>query len=119
MTKQKLQVNKLSDRSHIGLDMLHVNCEEAYLFLESLPVHRDDNFVFIFMEKGSATLTVDFDDVVLKERQVYFMLPGQVHHNIKSRGCVGWSIAISPPLISDTFKHVFELQLNQQRPLEI
>jgi len=115
----KLQINKLADRSHIGLDMLHVNCEEAYFFLENLPVHRDDNFVFIFMEKGLATLTVDFDHVLLQERQVYFMLPGQVHHNIKSRGCVGWSIAISPPLVNNNFKQIFELQHQKQKPLQI
>lgn len=119
MAKSKLQINLLSDRSPIGLDMLCVDCEEAYLFLESLPMHRDDNFVFLFMESGSASLTVDFDDVALKERQIYFMLPGQIHYNIKCRECTGWSIAISPSLINDAFKHVFDLQRYQQRPLDI
>jgi AraC family transcriptional activator of pobA len=119
MGRDELQVNKLFDRSSIGLDMLHFDDKDAYDFLESLPLHRDDNYLFIFMEKGTGSMTMDFESIPLEERQLFFLFPGQVHGDIRCRHSKGWSISITSPLINDSFKQIFELQLFQQRPIQI
>lgn len=119
MNRDELQVNKLFDRSSIGLDMLHFDNKDAYDFLASLPLHRDDNYLFIFMEEGNGSLTVDFETVPLEERQLFFLFPGQVHGDINCRDSEGWSISITSPLINDSFKQIFELLLFQQRPIQI
>jgi AraC family transcriptional activator of pobA len=67
--------------------------------------HRDIDFLFAFAYEGFLKLIVDFQDILIPEKSIYFILPGQIHQHIDSEGDI-WVIAIDPSLINDVFKSV-------------
>lgn len=42
-------------------------------------VHRDDYYMFLFLETASATFSVDFKDIELTGKSIFYIRPGQVH----------------------------------------
>jgi AraC-like DNA-binding protein len=73
--------------------------------------HRDDYYIFIFLEKGSAKLLVDFEEQEISENMVFCILPGQVHGfpfgndytNVR-----GWFLMTDSVLVNDEYKEIFE-----------
>lgn len=70
--------------------------------------HRDDHYQFIFQEKGSCTLMVDFQDVTLKAGQLLCILPGQVHRATSAKHAYTWIISVQSEWVSDVYQAVFD-----------
>jgi AraC-like DNA-binding protein len=73
--------------------------------------HRDDYYIFIFLEKGTAKLTVDFEEQEITENTVLRILPGQVHAPLAGNDYMnvcGWFLMADSMLVSDEYKDVFE-----------
>jgi AraC family transcriptional activator of pobA len=78
--------------------------------------HRDDHYIFFFVEDGFGRIMIDFAEVELTERSVYYILPGQVHHYIESVEGSGWFIAIDTLLVPEEYRAIFENHLLLHRP---
>lgn len=71
--------------------------------------HRDDYFMFIFVEKGEAKVLIDFEEYSIYENSVYYILPEQVHlltHH--SDDASAWMLIIDSSLVKEEYKEVFE-----------
>lgn len=75
--------------------------------------HRDDHYQFIFQEKGSTHMAVDFSDVTLKARDILCILPGQVHRATAATHSHAWIISIQNEWVSQPYQAVFERFLLQ------
>ena len=114
--------------SQIPLDQLQVKTNLGVQIKAFLPgqtfaqkardlgAHRDDHYIFFLLNRGSGSLMIDLQTVDLKAGQLYYILPGQVHHHIRTRGAEGWFLAIDTSLVPPECRNVFEGKLNLQLP---
>lgn len=91
--------------------------DHAILRSDKNIVHRDDYYLFLFLETAEVTLTIDFEEVQLGENSVLYVRPGQVHFASAIRGVKGSSLAIDSTLVDKDYKKLFEAQFLTQRPV--
>jgi len=70
--------------------------------------HRDDYYLFLFMEKGEGSFFVDFKEHRLSGTSIFCVLPGQVHLPVHLKHVCGWFLATDRMLVKDEYKEVFE-----------
>jgi len=90
---------------HHGLHL--VNFSQIIKTATTQVPHRDENYIFIFQEKGKLNLVLDFRKVALKGNMVYFILPGQIHHFTEANGSV-WALMVEPSLVKETYKSLLD-----------
>ena len=61
-------------------------------------------------------MMIDLQKADVKSGQLYYILPGQVHHHIRTRGAEGWFLAIDTSLVPPECRNVFEGKLSLQLP---
>jgi AraC family transcriptional activator of pobA len=81
-----------------------------------LGAHRDDHYIFFLLKRGSGSMMIDLQKADVKSGQLYYILPGQVHHHIRTRGAEGWFLAIDTSLVPPECRNVFEGKLSLQLP---
>lgn len=72
--------------------------------------HRDNYYIFLFIEKGKGKLWIDFEEYELEGGTVRCVLPGQVHipsKQISENGAV-WVLGVDPILVKSEYKEIFE-----------
>jgi AraC family transcriptional activator of pobA len=112
-----IPIHKLADRGAIGL-YIKYSGENGQMAkkLNAMGAHRDDHYIFFLIEKGTANMMIDFTEVIINAHSLYYVLPGQVHHNLGSTNPEGWFIAVDTSLIPQEYRLVFENQLLLQQP---
>jgi len=111
-----IPVHQLKERVNTGLEIWHFVAGEVPDEEDTLGAHRDDHYIFFVVEKGTASLMIDFHELSFQGSSLYYILPGQVHHRIRSEVAHGWFIAIDAMLIAPDYRNVFETQLLLQQP---
>lgn len=114
-----IPIHKLNDRAAIGLEIRHTNNVDLKSLSEIKGVHRDDHYIFFMLEKGNGIMMIDFSEVIIREKSIYYVLPGQVHHRIDNTNAEGWFMAVDTLLVPKEFRLVFENQLLLQQPYEL
>ena len=114
-----IPVHVLKERATSGLEIARFLEGDMPKKDEPLGAHRDDHYIFFVLEGGSASLMIDFYEIEFQPANLYYVLPGQVHHRIKNDGAFGWFIAIDTMLISPDYRAVFENQLLLQQPFRL
>src|ERR1700712_5783626 len=115
-----IPLHKMRERVNIGLEVRYYSShDEIRKDADILGVHRDDHFIFFVIEEGEAEIMVDFTDVKLPAQSIYYMLPGQVHHRIKSDNGRGWFLAVDTGLIPKEYRDVFGDHLLLQQPCKL
>jgi AraC family transcriptional activator of pobA len=99
--------------------MGHTSFDGARVELEGLAVHRDDCYSFLLIETGEGSMDIDFVHVPLPVYHIYYLVPGQIHHNIKTYDSHTWYISVNALLVPKNYREVFENNLLQQRPLPL
>ena len=84
---------------------------------EKYIAHRDDYYLFLFIDTEETILTIDFEDIRVQGEQVFYVRPGQVHFTPVMRKAKGYFLAIDPVLIENHFRNQFEKQLTTQKPI--
>ncbi|MDR3680724.1 MAG: helix-turn-helix domain-containing protein [Flavipsychrobacter sp.] len=116
---KSIPVDHLQDKTNAGLQIkAFLAGDEHENKTESTNAHRDDHYIFFLLTKGSGTLKIDSQDIILTSGQLYYILPSQIHYRIKSHSAQGWFLAVDTSLIAAEFRDVFE-QLNLQVPCEL
>lgn len=111
-----IRIHLLNERAELGLEVKHFTDSESWDEIEDFPVHRDDHYIFLLAESGTGSMDVDFNQVVLGERNLYFVAPGQIHHNVNARQSEVWLVLTTPPFIPKEYLEVFESKLLLQEP---
>lgn len=113
---KSIPVHKLQERVDIGLDIHYATADEIKRKVDKLGAHRDDHYVMFMIDKGTASVMIDFTRVLLPEQHIYYILPGQVHHRIDINMACGWFLAVDTSLIANEYREVFENHLLLQQP---
>lgn len=70
--------------------------------------HRDDYYIFGIIVKGMLRLDIDFEERVLKEGELHFIHPGQVHRFIDSENIEALMLIADSCLLTDSCRLIFE-----------
>ena len=112
-----IPVHQMHERVSTGLEMRHFFPDDVLDDrAETLGAHRDDHYIFFLMEAGVASLMIDFHELQLEPSSLYYILPGQVHHRLRTQQTQGWFVAVDTGLIPRDYREVFENQLILQQP---
>lgn len=81
MLHQEIKTYSLSERSVASPHFLIVRMEDVYKQFNTIRAvpHRHDYYNIYFVEKGSGTHAIDFTEYQVEDRQLYFVMPGQMH----------------------------------------
>ncbi|MDE6348464.1 MAG: hypothetical protein K2L60_07395 [Bacteroides sp.] len=80
-----IPINRLRDECNRDVHVKWFCQGPDWHYLTELPVHRDDNYLFILLEHGFGFMNVDFKEVHLTDAGLCIVRPGQIHYNIKGR----------------------------------
>ncbi|RFZ95434.1 AraC family transcriptional regulator [Mucilaginibacter conchicola] len=111
-----IPVHQLKERASTGLEMWHYQIGDIGGDDKPMDAHRDDHYIFFLVEDGSASLMIDFTEVVFSKGMLYYVLPGQVHHGVGYQKAGGWFLAVDTMLIPPDCRKVFEGSLVLQQP---
>ena len=81
--------------------------------------HRDDYYLFLFMEYTEAELILDFEEFSFKGNSVLYVRPGQVHFVKSIKNSKGWFLAIDSMLVEEKHSYTFEEQFLTQKPIAL
>ena len=72
--------------------------------------HRDDYYIFFFLEEADCCLKmlIDFEEHEMRPGNVQYILPGQVHVPVGNVMGNGWALIVDGMLIKSEYKEVFE-----------
>ena len=114
---KKIPLDQLQAKTNLGVQIKAFLPDETFdQKANDLGAHRDDHYIFFLLKKGSGSLMIDLQKVDMKAGQLYYILPGQVHHHIRTRGAEGWFLAIDTSLVPAECRNVFEGKLSLQLP---
>jgi AraC-like DNA-binding protein len=121
ISKQKnIPMHRLEEATDEGfwLEKVFWQGEKESDFL--LSSHRDDHYIFLVVESGMHRGMVDFESFTIRDRTVFYILPGQVHnYEAADLGTRAWFVALDAGLIPEGFRAVLENPLLSIRPLQL
>jgi len=114
---KKIPLDRLQAKTNLGLQIKTFLPGETFdQKARDLGAHRDDHYIFFLLKKGSGSMMIDLQKVDMKTGQLYYILPAQVHHHIRTNRAEGWFLAIDTSLVPAECRIVFEGKLNLQLP---
>ncbi|WP_158828370.1 AraC family transcriptional regulator [Mucilaginibacter lacusdianchii] len=114
-----IPVHKLKRRAEIGLEIHHTNDKKWKKHSGIIGAHRDDHYLFFMIEQGTVSFMVDFTEITINNKSIFYVLPGQVHYGTHSENTSGWFIAVDTALIAKELRSVFENRLLLQQPFQL
>lgn len=85
----------------------HVENEDTGDFDFIRYAHKDEYYLFFFLQKGTVQFMIDFKEIELKENSILCIVPGQVHSPAGMSDLEGWFLAIDAMFVKDEYKEVF------------
>lgn len=73
--------------------------------------HRDNYYIFIFIEKGDIRILIDFEEYCFAENSIFCILPGQVHLLKNHNDVTAWILGVNPLVVKEAYKEIFETSL--------
>jgi AraC-like DNA-binding protein len=120
LNMKQIPVHALKDRTDIGLQLKRLNHPHKAASQggkDPEGVHRDDHYMFFVLKKGSGTIDIDFNEMILPEGSLYYVLPSQAHERIRHQNTDGWFVAVDTSLVPAECRSVFEGNLFLQQPV--
>ena len=119
--RKTIPLHRLKEYTDQGfqVEKVHISnraAQEAVL----MDTHRDDHYIFLIQEAGKSRCMVDFHSFTLRQRTVFFILPGQVHRYLHSDiATEGWFVALDAGLVPGMLRVVLEDPLLEKKPLVV
>lgn len=125
MKRKKIHTNKhITDNRSINFLLHHIsninlqNVSDSEEFANVISDHKDDYFVFFFMQEGKIKARVDFKEIEFNDSTVFCTIPGQVHSIISFSDIEGWVLIIDALFVKNEYKEIFnKLHFLNIRPL--
>lgn len=114
-------VHKLQDRSTLGFQVVPFSQEKIdYKRSKDMGAHRDDHYIFFIVVEGSGSTIVDFEEKIVGPNTLYYILPEQIHHRIRSdQAANGWFIAADPALVDPACRNIIENWAGFHEPITL
>ncbi len=123
LKQQIIPVHRMDIQSSLGIEFNYMEMTDEYIEImmksNKSVVHRDDYYMFLFLETASAIFTVDFEKMQLQGESVFYVRPGQVHFASSVRETKGWFLTIEVMLVDKNYKNMFEGQFSTQRSISL
>jgi len=117
--KKNITIHKIQNRTDIGLEVGRISDNGVREMIEGLDVHRDDNYIFLFLEKGTGSAVIDFVNLELPMEHIFYIAPGQVHHHIRTNGAEASFVSVAADQVPKIYREVFERNLLIQQPCKL
>jgi AraC family transcriptional regulator, transcriptional activator of pobA len=110
----------LNDSSKNGLfiDRIVETSDKISKDIGSKGIHRDNHYLFLFLESGKAEVMVDFKTYKAEGPSVFCIMPGQVHYS-ESFDICGWFLGVNSDLVTPEIRTIFEESLLPISPIKI
>ncbi|SHG57048.1 helix-turn-helix domain-containing protein [Pedobacter caeni] len=110
MTKiHDLPFHKLDLSTTIGVELQYFEMDDSSdSKMEAMGAHRDDHYLFFLVEKGHASIQVEFKERQCQARTLFYVIPSQVHHRINHKEATGWILQVDPSLIPLSYIDIFD-----------
>lgn len=113
-------VHKLQDRSRLGFQLVPFFQEEKdYQQSLDLGAHRDDHYLFFIMVEGMGFSVVDFEKKNIGPNSLYYILPEQIHHRIKTFKAKGWFLAADPAFANPECRDIIDSWSGCHEPITL
>lgn len=123
LKQQTIPVHRIETQFPLGIEFnyMEMTNEHIEIMVKSNKniIHRDDYYMFLFLEGGSAIFILDFEEIQLQENSVFYIRPGQVHFASSVQETKGWFLAIDSMLVGSHCKSLFEGQFSTQRSIPL
>ncbi len=124
MKRKKIHTNKqISDNKSINFLLHNISDNDLQSIFDNEEFtnvssdHKDDYFVFFFLQEGTAKVRVDFKEIEFSDSTVFCTIPGQVHSIINLSNIKGWVLAIDAVFVKNEYKEIFKkLHFQNNRP---
>ena len=109
MKRKKIHTNKqITDNRSINFSLHHISDNDLQGISDNvMSDHKDDYFVFFFLQEGSAKVRVDFKEIEFSDSTVFCTIPGQVHSIISFSNIKGWVLAVDVLFVKNEYKEIF------------
>jgi len=101
-TKPLVPMYDLQERAEHNFEVARLS--EIQDFGRKDEAHRDNNYLFIFQEKGCIKMVVDFKEIAVTGPAIFCILPGQIHYGVSIEKVDMWVMAIGADWIKDAFR---------------
>lgn len=111
LNKSLLQMNKIPSHniSEILQDKLIFTGSFENVQIDSVDyAHRDNYYVFVFLEDGTLDFSIDFHDYCFDGGSIFCLLPGQVHHYHDNKNAIGYFLIVDPSLVDEEYINIFQ-----------
>lgn len=110
----------LTDSSKNGLfiDRIIETSDKISKDIGSKGIHRDNHYLFLFLESGKAEVMVDFRTYKAEGPSVFCIMPGQIHYS-ESFDICGWFLGVNSDLVAPEIRTIFEEALVPIFPIKI
>ncbi|GHT37212.1 hypothetical protein AGMMS49574_29770 [Bacteroidia bacterium] len=100
---QIIPIHRMNVQTPLGIEFSYMEVgneyDEMMIGSHKNMVHRDDYYLFMFMDVAEAVFTIDFEEMQANGNTVLYVRPGQVHVVSSIREAKGWSLAIDAMLM--------------------
>ncbi|QES89393.1 helix-turn-helix domain-containing protein [Rhizosphaericola mali] len=103
-----IPIHQLSDYFSGTIKLKKFNKEEDHAKARIMEAHRDNYYVFLILEHGKVPMEVDFKQLEMRDSNIIYIRPGQVHKADYNNPVKGWFLAIDPSVMQPIYKNVFE-----------
>ncbi len=108
MPKEKIPVNKISDKLRGRTFFFSYFPDKEYPSSGIERVHRDDYYVFLFALSGKIKFLIDFEECEITSDSLVYISPGQVHYPVYYSNVSGYILLADSMLIKNEYKEIFE-----------
>ncbi|MCM1093942.1 MAG: AraC family transcriptional regulator [Lachnospiraceae bacterium] len=70
--------------------------------------HRDDYYIFGIIVRGCLCCEIDFKNQIIREGEIQFIRPGQIHRFINGENFEGWMLMLENGLVEDQYRLIFD-----------
>jgi AraC-like DNA-binding protein len=121
--QQAIPIHRMDAQTPLGIAFGYMEVkdelDEALLHSHKNVLHRDDYYLFLYVESAEALLTVDFEEMRVVGKTVFYVRPGQVHFASAFRGTKGWVLSMDAMLVEKVYRDTFEGHFLTQRPIAL
>ena len=123
MNKTKQQVtplHRIDVQTPLGVEFGYYETDSEYAGNtkpEKYTAHRDDYYLFLFMNTEKTVFNIDFEEIQVQGEQLFYVRPNQIHFTPVMRKVKGCFLAINPMLVDNNSRNLFEKQFTTQKPI--
>lgn len=92
----------LQERAKQNFEIIRLSGDQD--FAHRSEAHRDNNYMFIFQERGHSKMVVDFQEITITGAAIFCILPGQIHYGVSLQKADIWAMAIGADWLKDAFR---------------